>query len=226
MQIQTAQAGQLTLFPIGRRSSLDLIPASSNIHRLQLLRFCASPVQPFPYVRFGVAVAQAVQPDRAIRSGRLNRRVLHVSPALDRIAPLLQSLKKGLQGEGVGKRRINVLPDQPAHGGLAVLLGVPLGVMLGCAFWLNDGQIVSPAEVIGVTSNISEIEKYNSSDDLTLIELLYYGFFGAGNNVNWVWLKNNDCWPGTHPLNFRYSREQFDRILREGNVNVENVIVD
>lgn len=83
--------------------------------------------------------------------------------------------------------------------------------------------------IIGNKSVFSDqdlIEKYNSSDDLTLIELLYYGFFGAGNNVNWVWLKNNDCWPGTHPLNFRYSRKQFDRILREGNVNVENVIVD
>ena len=77
-----------------------------------------------------------------------------------------------------------------------------------------------------VFSDQDLIEKYNSSDDLTLIELLYYGFFGAGNNVNWVWLKNNECWPGTHPLNFRYSRKQFDRILREGHVNVENVIVD
>lgn len=83
--------------------------------------------------------------------------------------------------------------------------------------------------IIGNKSVITDqelLEKYITSDDLTLIELLYYGFFGAGNNVNWVWLKNNDCWPGTHPLNFRYSREQFDRILQEGNVNVENVIVD
>ena len=68
--------------------------------------------------------------------------------------------------------------------------------------------------------------KYDTWDSLTLIELLYYGYFGAGNNVNWVWLKNNDCWPRTHPMNFRYTRSQFERILREGNIDVNNVIID
>lgn len=68
--------------------------------------------------------------------------------------------------------------------------------------------------------------KYDTWDSLTLIELLYYGYFGAGNNVNWKWLKDNDCWPGTHPMNFRYTRSQFEKILREGKVNVDNVIID
>ena len=68
--------------------------------------------------------------------------------------------------------------------------------------------------------------KYDTLTNLTLIELLYYGYFGAGNNVNWAWLKNNGCWPGTHPMNFRYTREQIDKILREGNVDVENVIIN
>lgn len=162
MQVQTAQAGKLLLFPIGWGSALDLIPASWNIQRRcrqgrRLLRFRAAPVQPFPYVRFVVAVTQAVQPDKAIRSGRLDRRMLHVSPALDRIAPLLQSFIKGLKRKSTIQRRVNVLPDQPAHGGLPVLLGVPLGVVLGRAFWLNNGQIVFTAEVIGVTSYISII---------------------------------------------------------------------
>ncbi len=31
--------------------------------------------------------------------------------------------------------------------------------------------------------------KYEGLPNLTLIELLYYGYFGAGNNVNWFWLK-------------------------------------
>lgn len=68
--------------------------------------------------------------------------------------------------------------------------------------------------------------KYDTLTNLTVIEMLYYGYFGAGHNVNWVWLKNNDCWPGTHPMNFHYSREQIEKILREGNVDVENVIID
>ena len=68
--------------------------------------------------------------------------------------------------------------------------------------------------------------KYDTLTDLTLIELLYYGYFGAGNNVNWAWLKENGCWAGTHPLNFRYTRDQIDKILQEGNVDVENVIIN
>lgn len=68
--------------------------------------------------------------------------------------------------------------------------------------------------------------KYNTLANLTLIELLYYGYFGAGNNVNWAWLKDNGCWSGTHPMNFRYTREQFDRIMQRGNVDVQNVIIN
>lgn len=68
--------------------------------------------------------------------------------------------------------------------------------------------------------------QYDTWANLTLIELLYYGYFGAGNNVNWKWLKDNDCWPGTHPMNFRYTKTQFETILREGNVDVDNVIID
>lgn len=68
--------------------------------------------------------------------------------------------------------------------------------------------------------------KYDNEANLTLIELLYCGYFGVGNNVNWKWLHDNDCWPGTHPMNLRFSRSQFEKILREGNVDVDNVIID
>ena len=83
--------------------------------------------------------------------------------------------------------------------------------------------------IIGNKSVFDEMElqtKYNTSANLTLIELLYYGFFGAGNNVNWAWLQNNNCWPGTHPLTLRFSRDQFDKIMKRGNVDVENVIIN
>jgi len=59
-----------------------------------------------------------------------------------------------------------------------------------------------------------------------LTEKLYYGFFGAGNNVNWVWLKNNGYWPDGYPTTARLTPEQFKAILREGNVDVPNVIIN
>ena len=83
--------------------------------------------------------------------------------------------------------------------------------------------------IVGNKSVYGELElrnHYNNDANLTVIELLYCGYFGAGNNVNWKWLKDNDCWPGTHPMNFHYTKAQFEKILREGNVDVDNVIID
>lgn len=84
-------------------------------------------------------------------------------------------------------------------------------------------------ELVGNKSVFSEHElkeKYSTMRNLTLIELLYCGFFGAGNNVNWIWLSNNGCEFGTHPMNCRYSKDQFVRIMREGNIDVENVVIN
>lgn len=83
--------------------------------------------------------------------------------------------------------------------------------------------------IVGNKSVYNENElktKYESITNLTVIEMLYYGYFGAGHNVNWVWLKNNNCWMDSHPMNFIYSREQIEKILLEGDVDVENVIID
>lgn len=83
--------------------------------------------------------------------------------------------------------------------------------------------------IVGNKSVYSEVElkhQYDNENNLTVIELIYCGYFGASNNVNWIWLKNNGCWPGTHPMNFRYTRIQFKKILREGNIDVDNVIID
>lgn len=68
--------------------------------------------------------------------------------------------------------------------------------------------------------------KYDTSNELTVIELIYYGYFGAGNNVNWAWLNSHDCWPGGHPMTCRFSREQFEKIMQEGKIDVANVIIN
>lgn len=84
-------------------------------------------------------------------------------------------------------------------------------------------------EMIGNKSVFNEDElrnKYNDSDHLTIIELVYYGYFGAGNNVNWVWLNRNGCEFESHPMTTRYNRIQFEKVLREGNIDVSNVIID
>lgn len=68
--------------------------------------------------------------------------------------------------------------------------------------------------------------QYNNNSNLVLIELVYYGFFGEGKNINWVWLKSNDCWGDTYPTTVKLTHEQFNKILKAGNVDVSNVIID
>lgn len=68
--------------------------------------------------------------------------------------------------------------------------------------------------------------QYNNNKTLVLIELVYYGFFGGGNNLNWIWLKNNNCWGNTYPTSVKLTQEQFKKILKAGNVDVSNVIID
>lgn len=71
-------------------------------------------------------------------------------------------------------------------------------------------------------------EKYNSYKNMTVIEMLYYGYFGEGNNVNMDWLDNNGYWslPSQYPTSVRLSQNQFKQILAEGNIDVKNVIIN
>lgn len=97
---------------------------------------------------------------------------------------------------------------------------------------LNNRRLYSYDDFIRMVGNKSvysgsELKSmYDSVDNLTLIELLYYGYFGAGNNVNWNWLNINGCGFNGHPMKVHYTRSQFEKILREGNVDVNNVIID
>ena len=75
--------------------------------------------------------------------------------------------------------------------------------------------------------DVGEIEaKYNKERNLTIVEMLYCGYFGEGNNVNWVWLKNNGYWGDAYPTSTRLKPDQFKAILREGNIDVQDVIVN
>ncbi len=77
--------------------------------------------------------------------------------------------------------------------------------------------------------NEEELKRqYESYRDLTIVELLYCGYFGAGNNINMKWLKNNGFWAksGEYPTKVHLSGEQFQSILKEGGVNVSNIIIN
>lgn len=77
--------------------------------------------------------------------------------------------------------------------------------------------------------NKEELQRqYNEYYSVSIVELLYYGYFGAGHNVNVNWLKNNGCWvtKEKYPTEVHLSEIQFKNILMEGNVNVSNVIVN
>ena len=72
------------------------------------------------------------------------------------------------------------------------------------------------------------LRQYNEYHNVVVMEMLYFGYFGAGNNVNMDWLDKNGCWTmqNQYPTDVRLSENQFKKILMEGNVNVSNVIIN
>lgn len=97
----------------------------------------------------------------------------------------------------------------------------------------SAGQALMPYEDylsrIGNKSIYQPLElqtKYYNEKTLVIIELVYYGYFGEGNNVTMDWLDRNGCWGTGYPTETQLSPEQFRKILREGNVDVDNVIID
>ena len=71
-------------------------------------------------------------------------------------------------------------------------------------------------------------KQYLSYKNMLIIEIMYLGFFGAGNNVNMDWLDNNGLWSigNQYPTERKLNIYQFKKVLLEGNVDVSNVIVD
>ncbi len=84
------------------------------------------------------------------------------------------------------------------------------------------------SHLIGNKSIFSSVEladKYNNDRNVTVIQMLYCGYFGAGNNINLAWLDDHSLWSpsGEYPLNTRLSPQQCKAILQQGNVDVANV---
>ncbi len=82
---------------------------------------------------------------------------------------------------------------------------------------------------IGNKSVYNETElhnQYQNSANMNVYEMLYFGYFGEGHNINMDWLDQNGYWPSCYPANGILSRNQFKEILSEANVDVQNVIID
>ena len=90
-------------------------------------------------IRFGVALAQTVQADRPLCAGGLDRSVFPIGAAPHLVAVSSQEHEKGIVGVGLVDDGVNVGADHAAHGGLAALLCLPLGVMLALALRGDDG---------------------------------------------------------------------------------------
>ena len=125
-----SDGGQLTLHAV----TLDGIGDGRRGH-------AAVPLagEPQQNIRFGVALAQTVQADRPLCAGGLDRGVFPVGAAPHLIAVSSQEHEKGIVGVGLLNNRVDVGADHAAHGGLAALLRLPLGVMLALALRGDDG---------------------------------------------------------------------------------------
>lgn len=70
-------------------------------------------------------------------------------------------------------------------------------------------------------------EKFQTESTITLVKMLYGGFFGAGNNINMDWLEQNGLWApqGVYPTQLQLTPEQCLKIWREGKTNTNNLLV-
>lgn len=68
---------------------------------------------------------------------------------------------------------------------------------------------------------------YRTSRNVQILEMVYYGYFGAGNNVNMDWLDNNGLWTtqNQYPTERHLNQNEFRTILRQGKIDDTNVIV-
>lgn len=67
--------------------------------------------------------------------------------------------------------------------------------------------------------------KFQTESTITMVKMLYGGFFGAGNNINMDWLDRNGLWSpqGVYPTQLQLSPEQCETIWQEGTIRLENL---
>jgi len=95
----------------------------------------------------------------------------------------------------------------------------------------NGRQIVDSSEFIRIAGNKTiftpeELMRiYHNNKNVVLLEMVYNGYFGKGHNVNHKELKEQGLF-SSHPYQIVYNREQFEAVLRMGDKDVQNIIID
>ncbi len=122
--------------------------------------------------------------------------------------------------------------DNPGHRSCFTSICVVTEVILAKEFGKAKMTIDQLLARIGNKSVYDEDEirtKFNNGKTVTVIGLLYYGYFGEGHNINWIWLKNHGYWDKggvQYPTETQYTPEDVETILREANIDVQNIIID
>ena len=96
----------------------------------------------------------------------------------------------------------------------------------------QDGNCLkSFDEYITIASNktvfdMDELKQlYKIKKNLVIIEMVYNGYFGKGNNVNHKTLNSNKLFE-SYPYNIDYTKDEFISILKMGNKDVQNIIIN
>jgi hypothetical protein len=69
------------------------------------------------------------------------------------------------------------------------------------------------------------LDFYKTRYRIMIIDLVYNGYFGSGNNVNYDYLNKNGLFE-VYPYNIEYTYDDAKKIFQRGRVNVPNLIID
>lgn len=94
----------------------------------------------------------------------------------------------------------------------------------------KGNERVSLADFIDLAGNKTvfsreELTNIFSRDSVVMLEFVYNGFFGKGHNVTHKELSDQGLF-NAHPYQIEYSKEQLSRIIRMGDRDVQNIIID
>ena len=96
----------------------------------------------------------------------------------------------------------------------------------------NNNKIITFEKfkaIVGNKSVFSEKDlknKYENDKNITIIKMLYCGYFGSGNNINLDWLVKNELWctENEYPANIQLSLKQCSYIWNAGKIDIDNVL--
>lgn len=97
---------------------------------------------------------------------------------------------------------------------------------------LNNRYLKTKEEYLNIIKNKSVYKQeelddiYANKSNIIIIEMVYNGYFGKGNNINWKYLKENGYWNDGHPYQIILSKEQFINLLKVGVDNEKDIIIN